>query len=304
MTNFIREVQMFVGPLSEVQGGGDKQQAIILKSSGLDSDLNIVFKVDKNTMGSPNFSTIEIHNLSTETRQALSKVKTNVELQAGYREGNTALQTIAIGSIASIISERIEGDIKMTVNAYDGAEGMGVGKFSKSYAGQVQLSKIVTDVANSIPGIQISSANIKLGTQPVGKKGMVLAGRSTTILNKLSRNWGFSWSVQNGVFKAIPDEAKAGATFEVSTELGNLLHVTPRIDNVLQTVTGVEITSILDPRLQPYDNVKLISTVAPELNNTYQITNLTHQGDVHGDVWTTVIQCLFNLGQIQPSEVT
>ena len=304
MSNFIREVQLFIGPLSEVEGGGNSQQAILLKSSGLDTELNISFKVDKNTMGSPNFSTITLYNLSTETRQALSKVKTNLQLQAGYKTGNTVLQTIAQGAIASVISERDDGDIKMTLNAYDGGEGLGVGRFSKSYQGQIALSKIVEDIAGTIPGVAVSNSNIVLGNQKVGAKGMTFSGRTKTILDKLARSWGFDWSVQNGVFKAIPDQASSNNTFEISTKLGNLLHVTPRIDNVLQTVTGIEITAVLDPRLQPYDNVKLISTVAPELNNTYKITNLTHQGDIRGDIWVTNVQCLFFFDQITPSGAT
>jgi hypothetical protein len=304
MSNFLREVQLFVGPLSEVEGGGDSKKAIILNSSGLDRELNISFKVDKNTMGSPNFSTITLYNLSTETRQALSKVKTNLQLQAGYKTGNSVLQTIAQGAIASVISERNDGDIKMTINAYDGGEGLGVGRFSKSYQGQIELGKIVKDIADTIPGASVSSSNIVLGNQKVGTKGMTFSGRTKTILDKLARSWGFDWSIQGGVFKAIPDQATSNNTFEVSTELGNLIHVTPRLDNVLQIITGIDITAVLDPRFQPYDSVKLVSTVAPELNNTYKITNLTHQGDIRGDVWTTTLQCLFFFDQITPSGVT
>lgn len=304
MSNFLREVQLFVGPLSEVEGGGNSEEAIVINSSGLDRDLNIEFKVDKNTMGSPNFSTITLYNLSTKTRQALSRVKTNIQLQAGYKTGNTTLQTIAQGAIASIISERDGGDVKLTINAYDGGEGLGLGRFSQSYQGQIELGKIVEDIAKTVPGVSVSKSNIVLGNQKVGTKGMTFSGRTKTILDKLARSWGFDWSIQNGVFKAITDQATSNNTFEISTELGNLLHVTPRIDNVLQTVTGIDITAVLDPRLEPYDNVKLVSTVAPELNNTYKITNLTHQGSIRGDIWVTNVQCLFFFDQITPSGAT
>lgn len=296
-------MQVFIGPLSEIQGGGDANQAIVIKSSGRFDEQRISFTVDRNTMGSPNFTRITIYNLTESTRQIIAKSGTNVLLQAGYKQGNLAIQTISRGAIASSISERSQGDVVTTINVYDGLQGLGVGRFSKSYNGQQKLSKIIGDIARQIPGVTVNSQEIQLGNQTLGKKGLSLNGRCNNLLDRLSRQWGFSWSIQNGVFKAIPDEATTGSTFDVSTELGNLLHTTPRIDNVLQVVTGVEIKSILDPRMQPFDKVNLTSSVSPSLNNTYQITNLTHAGDTHGVQWTTTMQCLYNIGQIQPSQV-
>lgn len=298
MSNFIREVQLFIGPLDEVQGGGSRTQAIVIKSSGKQNEQRLGFTVQKNTMGSVNSSQIVIYNLSQKTRQIIAKSGTNIILQAGYKQGNLTLQTIAKGSVSNTISERQGGDIITTINALDGAQGTAIGRFSNSYKGQIELSKIVEDVARKIPGVQVSKNEIKL-TDKMGKKGATFTGRCTHILDRLSRHWGFSWSIQNGVFKALPDESTSGNLFEISTKLGNLIHTTPRIDNVLQVVTGVEINSVLDPRIQPYDQVKLTSSVSPSLDGTYQITNLTHSGDTHGNQWVTNLQCLYNLGQIQ-----
>lgn len=298
MTNFIRQVQLFIGPLSEVQTPNTPNSALVLSSTGQDDELNINFQVEKNTMGTPNVCSIDIFNLSSATRQTISKVQTNFILQAGYLEGNLPLQTIAKGAIAATISSREGPNTRLTIKALDGAQGMGLGKFSKSYQKNIALSTIVKDVAQSIPGTEVDASNINIGTYQVGSGGLSLAGRSKDILDKLARQWGFDWSVQNRVFKAISDESSSGNTYQISSQLGNLLHITPRIDNVLQIVTGVDILAVLDPRLQPYDKIQVVSTVAPELNNTYKITNLTHTGQIRDNVWTTQLQCLFTLDQI------
>lgn len=298
--SYIREVQLFIGPLTEIQGGGDPNQAILIKSSGLSSDLNISFRVQKSIMGTPGFASIVVYNLTNETKQVLAKSKTNILLQAGYQQGENALQTIAQGAIASTQSERDGGDIKTTIISYDGLQGMGLAVSNKNYAKQVQLATIVKDLASDIKGVAVNTDEIKLDdTLQTGTKGMSLSGKTTDLLADLAHQYGFSWSVQSGVFKAVPDITSTGNIYDISSADGNLIHATPVISNVLQQITGVEITSVLDPRIQPYDFVNLTSTVNPQLNNKYYVQDVVHTGETHGEQWVTVIKTLLNPSQFE-----
>lgn len=299
--SYLREVQVFIGPLTESQGGGDTSQAIVVKSAGRDDEQRIVFKVNKSLVGN-NFSTISIFNLKSSTRQILQKQATNIILQAGYKDGPQSIRTIAIGSLSPTISSRQEGDIKTTFSAYDGLDGLSLGVFNNSYKGQVRLINIVKDLAASLPGVKVQDASVQIDDTTFGQKGIVLSGRSTNLLDKLAREWGFSWSIREGVFQAVSDQSAGGTSYPFSTESGNLLHVSPRLENVLQPITGIEITTLLDPRIQPNDQIVLNSSVMPELNNTYRVTNVIHSGDTHGQQWTSTIQCLFNLGLLQNAQ--
>ncbi len=297
--SYLRQIKLAIGPLQEDQGGGVEEQAILFETTGKATEQRINFVVKKDTMGGASFATINLYNLTKDTKQVIARSKTNIQLDAGYEQGDIKLQTIAQGGVTSSINSRpAGGDIITTVVAYDGIAGMGLGKFNQGYAGQVQLKTILKDVAGSLDGVTVDDASIKVSESTrVGTKGLVVTGRSTSILNKLAQRWGFSWFVQNGTFHAIEDQTTTGNVYLISNENNNLINASPRIDNIYQIITGVDVTTVLDPRLQPFDFIELVSQVNPQLNNTYKITNITHSGDSHGGQWTTNIQCLLTTGQ-------
>jgi hypothetical protein len=298
---FIRQAQLLIYPIAESVDTADTVQAIVIDSSGLPDELRMVFRIEKNicSLGMPNVFEISIYNLSNATKQLLSKQATAIEFQLGYKEGLDGVVKVARGGISTVASDREEGDIKTSITCFDGLAGLAEANSSRSYVGSIALAKIVKDLANDIPGIEVSELNIKLdNTKAVGSKGRVFAGRTSSILNKLAREFGFNWSIQLGVFKVVQDNFTEGNLYQISTAAGNLINASPRLDNVNQIINGVDITTILDPRIQPGDLIELTSTVNPVLNNRYQITSISHIGDTHGDTWVSEIQCLLNDAQV------
>lgn len=298
---YIRQAQLFIYPLSEALGGGSAAQAIVIKSSGLSDDLRMTFRIEKNigSLGMPNVFEITIYNLSSATKQLLSKQATNIELELGYEEGLAGVVKVARGGISTVASERDEGNIRTTLTCFDGLAGIAEANSGKSYVGSTIVAKIVKDLADDIPGVEVSELNIKLSNNLItGTKGRVLSGRTSCLLDKLAREYGFNWSIQLGVFKVLQDDFTQGNLYTISTKAGNLMNASPRLDNVNQVINGVDITTILDPRIQPGDLVQLESTVNPVLNNTYVVTTITHVGDTHGDAWVSEIQCLLNDAQV------
>lgn len=298
---FIRRAQLFIYTIAETIADADTAQAIVIDSSGLSDELRMVFRIEKNIgyMGMPNVFEISLYNLSNATKQLLSKEAIAIEFQLGYEEGLDGVVKVARGGISTVSSERDEGDIKTTITCFDGLAGIAEANSSRSYLGSIALAKIIKDLASDIPGVEVSEYNIKLdNNKVVGSKGRVFSGRTSTILDKLAREFGFNWSIQLGVFKVLQDDFTQGNLYQISTQAGNLINASPRLDNVNQVINGIDITTVLDPRIQPGDLIELTSTVNPVLNNTYQITTITHIGDTHGDTWVSEIQCLLNDKQL------
>lgn len=295
--SFIRQSQVFIFPLSEASGIKNKSSAIVLSSSGLDTELRIVFTVSKNlmAMGMPNTLQVSFYNLASATKQFLSKKSSAFLLEAGYKEGGVPLQTVATAGISSVISKREKEDIVTTIFGYDGQAGLAASVSSKAYQGVTQLKQIVADLADDIEGVEVSDAGLLIDESIMtGSKGRVLTGRTSTLLQKLAREFGFSWSINNGIFKAVQDTFTSGDLFVISSKAGNLINVSPRIDNIVQRVVSVEINSIFDPRINAGDLVRVESEATPLANGTYQVTNVTHVGDTHSDAWNTNITCMLN----------
>jgi hypothetical protein len=294
---FIREAQLFILPLSEAQGGGPVDQAVVINSKGRKDDLRIDFRIRKNLVatGMPNSIEVSVYNLSHATRQLLSKSATNIEFQVGYQEGNVKLQTVAKGGIASVVTVREGADYRTTIFCYDGLDGLAQAVSQKAFVGNTILNNIVQELAKDIAGVEVSEVDIKIDSGiVVGTKGRVFSGATPSILDKLAREFGFNWFIQNGVFKALQDGFVGGQTYRIGSDTGNLLSATPTVDNINQVVSGIDIQTVLDPRINAGDSVTLVSKINDFINGTYQTTFVTHIGDTHGQVWQTNIQCLFN----------
>lgn len=300
--SYIRKAQVLVSPLRESLGISNRNNAVVLNSTGLYDDLRIVFTVQKNimAMGQPNTLQVSFYNLAQETKQLLSKQATAFLLELGYERGATPLQTVASAGISSVTSKREGAAIVTTVFGYDGQDGLAQAVSNKAYRGVTQLKQIVADLAADIPGIEVSVGNINIDDGlTTGSKGRVLTGRTSNLLQRLAREFGFSWTIDTGVFKAIADTLTNGNLFNVSSTNGNLMSATPRIDNVVQRFFGIDIATVLDARINPGDLVRLDSTVNPQINGVYQATSVVHVGDTHANVWSTNITCLLNQEQIQ-----
>ena len=292
MASFIREIQLKIGPLKEKDSNDDSTKSLIIKSSGLDNEFNIDFQIVK-TLATV-VTTIQVYNLSEATRQTIAQPALSVIVQAGYRQGDLPLQTIAQGAIESVVDTRVEGDIKTTIKFVDGLSGLAIGKFTRSYRGQQKVSTIVKDVATNLPGIKVSADNIKVDAL-TGKKGRVLAGKASDVLDSLGRSYGFTWGVRNKVFVALDDQKTSGKTFSISAASGSLLRASPLLQNILQIKVGVEIETLLHPQINPNDKIQLNSLVNPSLNHsTYKVTGISHSAGIRStSSWNTTIQCLF-----------
>ena len=284
---FIRQASVYVGPLPEFAGGGALGDAIRLDGDGSRESFAISFSVKKTLLSNPNTSTITITNLGRPVRDALQQRGLAVRLLGGYRD--TGVRTLASGSLLSALPVRNGTDIDTTFTMLDGYGGMSRGVYQRTFDGRIPIRDVVADAATRLPGVTVGNIDVDGFT---GSRGRVFNGKTTDVLNALAEQYGFSWSVQNGVFQALQDNRASTRVFRISAEEGNLIDAQPQLSGPFQERTGITIVAYLNPILRPGDTVDLRSTVNPQLNGRYKVHTLSFDGTTTSGDWTMSIESL------------
>lgn len=279
------------------------------------SGLRVSFSVEKNSIGSANKSKVEIYNLATQSRQSIGKA-TVIRLNVGY---NGLTDTLITGIVhpKGLASKRSGGDIITTMEIGDGESAIMLNRLDKAYPPGTTLATVLGDLgtAMSIPvdgspvgvsaGISLGIPNITFG------RGLSLTGTCRESLNMLLKNYGLTWSVQNGALSIIPLQAHHGATaIVVSSGVSanpygpssfSLRESTGLLGTPSTNGNFTEFTALLNPRLVPNALVQLKSENTA-LNKFYKIMSAHYEGDTHDSKWQVKCQCVpINAVQLQTS---
>lgn len=287
----LRQAEVIIGPLADYEGRGVPSEGIRIYSSGAIDELKVQFSVTKTIGGAPNKLDLIITNLKEATRNRIRKQLTRVEISAGYLEGEGAgLRRVASGGILSSVPARDGAEILTNITVLDGLGGATRGVYRRSFGPKVLLNDIVSDVAQAMPGVEVGPVNLP---GAIGLSGRTFAGRAAEILDDLADQWGFSWSVQDGVFQAVLDTQPLGTIHTLSFRDGSLREARPLLSGPMQIQTGVEILGALNPRVKPGEQIRVESGVNSSLNGVYTVHEHDLAGDTHGDEWSSTFRSLF-----------
>jgi len=281
----IRQVQVRIGPFKDYEKKGTKS-AIVIDSNGLSSDLRIDFSVNKHITGSPNETQLTLTNLSQNTRNALQQQGLSVELYGGYV--GQELNLISKGGILAAPTQRAGSEIVTTIYVMDGMGASLRSFYNKSYTGSIAVSTIIKEIAEKMEGVTIGEINV---TGKLANKGRIFNGRAIDSLDSLARAFGFSWSIQNNVFQAIDDDKSSKKLYSITPE-DNLISISPLLNGVIKAQVGVQIETVLNPKITPGDTVKVTSNVSPNLNGKYVIDECQIGGSTHGSDWKMSLKSL------------
>lgn len=273
---FLRYCELVVGPLADWQGGGSAREAVRIRADGTTARLRVAFQSSKSLTGDPNKTEITIYNLGEGLRRAFRNNLTRVQVVAGYEDNPEVL--VATGALTGAVTSRSGPDIVTKLSILDGFGGMVRGAVARSYTGVTSLEQVVREAAATMPGVNVDRVQV---TGRLPPKGLHLAGASTSQLNKLADQFGFSWSVQNGTFQAVMDDRDTGEQFSYTSN-GNLMALSPLLNGPTQSEAGIELTAKFDARVKPGDRLRVQSTLNPELSGTYKATSVTLDFDSHG----------------------
>jgi len=276
--DFLRYCELIVGPLAEWQGGGSTSEAIRIIADGSSRGLRVVFNANKTVTGDPNKIDIAIWGLSQKTMQSIRGNLTKIQLLAGYSSSADSAGIVASGSILSAIPERQGADVVLKITALDGYGGMVRGAYTRAFSGGTPIASVVRDIASSMPGVTVGDIQVDGN---LFQKGQQFSGSSTEQLNKLGDQYGFSWSVQDGVIQAVMDQKDTGREFFFTSER-NLISAVPLLNGPTAENVGVEIVAKFDARMKPGDRMTIDSLINPALNGSYKSTSVNLAFDSHG----------------------
>lgn len=276
--DFLRYCEVIIGPLADWQGGGAVSQAVRIVADGTMRNLRVAFSAQKGITGSPNTLDMEITGLSLQTMQSVRGNLSRIQVIAGYQTAADSAAIVASGAILAAIPQMRGPDAVLVIKALDGYGGMVRGAYSRAFDGRTPVSTVVADMAAALPGVTVGQIDVD---GQLFQKGQQFAGPTTAQLNRLADQYGFSWSVQDGIFQAISDRRDTGRVFAFTSER-NLISAVPVLNGPLAANVGVEIEAKFDARMKPGDRMVIDSRVNPALNGSYKATSVGLSFDSHG----------------------
>jgi hypothetical protein len=281
---FERRVQVDV-----VRGGS----LIALRVEGL----RVAFDVQKDAKQSSNTARVQVYNLAPETRARFQELTDSIIIRAGYSD--ESIDEIFHGDIVSVSHPKTGPDVITTIEANDGQRALRSSTSSFSYGEGAGLKQVIQDVAKSL-GLPVKSEDyLKLLTDDKFLQGFTFHGRTRDALNKVTERAGLEWSIQGNQLQIL----KRGGVVPVDSSRIPLLspdHGLIGSPERMQRITdespekkppGWRIKSILLGRLEPGGQIGLQSADIPK-PMAYRIETVHHQGDTHGDDFTTLTEAL------------
>jgi hypothetical protein len=287
---FIRQCALYVWP---TQTPAATTSAMKFFGDGSLSSYYLRFRINRQLIGIPSESEIVLKNLKPATRAALATQQCAVRLDAGWAD--YGIQTIFMGNLLSAVSERQGPDITTTLKCMTGLPAFTESVVTQTYGAGTPVSVVVKDLAGKLPGVTIDQARISsvLASESIGFGGLSFACMTREALDRLANQYGFSWSVQDGVFQALTDgQSSSKPALLLSSKDGTLMNVVPVLYGPLQFVTGVRAKALLVPNVLPGDPVKIHSDILPPTLNdqTYTVHFATYQGSTAEDEWTMTLE--------------
>lgn len=260
-----RALELIIGPFKESEGKTIRSGSISILSTGSKDTFKIHAKITKKITNYSTISTISVWNLSKDTINRLRTPGLSVRLMSGYENGN--METLYVGGIVGVTVERRNNDIVTNLLCRMGSENLLNAQFSKTYSSGALLSNVIKDIASSIEGITIDPTMIRIGGT-IGRSGWSFMGNAIEALNRLGYQFGFSWTIDNGVFVSYPD-GQGKETGIVLDENSGLKKVSPQLFGIFQFQKGIDVESVYIQGVGPFKTYTINSRVNPELNGDY-----------------------------------
>jgi hypothetical protein len=255
----------------------------------------IKFEINKSDRAKENTAKIEVYNLSPQTRKAITDEDSLIRVFAGYSQYK-GLVEIGQGDISKVRHNRDKTEVVTEIFLSEGFSYFKSTPVSIGYAydTKASLSQILDKL---LAQSKLKFRMIDVDESKVADMGYSDVGSIDQVLDNLSMQFNFTWSVQNGV--VIIKGNKTTRRTEVlllSPESGLIVHP-ESVKEVSKKLEKSEITklarrvsqvqSLLQPSLQVHDIVKIQSA---EMNGNYEIQKIKHVGDTHGNDWYSTLE--------------
>jgi hypothetical protein len=254
----------------------------------------IKFEINKSALAKENTAKIEVYNLSPQTRKAITDEDSLIRVFAGY-SAYKGLVEIGQGDISKVRHNRDKTEVVTEIFLSEGLSNFKSNPVSIGYAydTKASLSQILDKL---LAQSKLKFRMIDVDESKVADMGYSDIGSIDQVLDNLSVQFNFNWSVQNGVVIIKGNKiVKRTEVLLLSPESGLILHP-EAVKEVSKKLEKSEITklakrvsqvqSLLQPSLQIHDLIKIKSA---EVNGLYAIQKIKHIGDTHGNDWYSTL---------------
>lgn len=260
---------------------------------GLRVSFDVKRKLKTASANATNTATVQIWNLSAETRARLLEKNRKVLLFAGYKDGE-GIELLFEGTIVSVNHDRQLPDVVTRIESHDGEGTLRTAHLSKSYKEGASASQILKDVIKSLglPTSFVAKFEDKKFLQ-----GFAHHGPAKDAMDKMCKSLGLEWSIQNGFTQVLkqnePDNTDKALI--LITDKSGLIGSPERLKQIQddpnkdKNPNGYTIKSLLQPRLNPGSHVAVQSREI-KLVTSFRVENVNHKGDTHGQDWTSEIE--------------
>ena len=258
------------------------------------SGLKISFVINKSVISTPNLAQITVHNPNDETLSTMQRKFTRVTFNAGY-VGNKRL--LFTGQIRNVLQGRAATERTATIYSGDGQQAWQNARINKTYAPNVNMKTVIRDLISTFTGTTEGDLE-GIPNVPDKLLGQTYSGSSKDVLDELATEYGFDWSIQDGVVVTTPKNS--GLT---STQAVLINRQTGMLNSPTLTEIGADVTTLLNPLLLPNTlfriesqgtNVAIGNLNFRELPRTkaeglYKVLSVEFKGDNRQGDWTSTV---------------
>lgn len=277
-----------------------KRQIKIIIAEFETEDIRINFNIEKSLIGYPNLGNIKIYNLSENSRNKIEEKGLQVQLFAGHID--TGAPLLFSGDIINVVHLKNGPDWISEIFAADGINILSTSTINKTLPAGANTEQIYNELISQMEGI---SKGVTEGLKNClsGKKSLLrelqLSGNVKDWLDKISKDCGFDYSVNEGIIETAPTDLPLSDVPPVIINQASGMIGSPE-----RTEIGINVKNILLPTLKLGRTIKVesISTKInignlffrkiPPIKNEgiYRIDKLTHIGDNYDNLWETTVQ--------------
>ena len=281
-------------------------------------NLRMVFHVEKTSSSEPNRCTLDIYNLSQDSRDRISHMENSiVVISAGYKEANN-IETLFRGRIDFYAHKLMPPDIVTKIEASDGGEfyqdviSIGIADKTVSQVFKEVMAKLKWPQKNLIDDIKFQMEDPEMNR-------LCFTGFGKDILDILAQRGRFNWSFQNGATKLIlsdfddkstpliltPETGTIGVPEKTDKESVRTKRLPKEIEAERKKEPGYIVTTLLKPSAEPGGRAFMKSDFL-DIDSRFPIGDVVHDGDNYGEGWTSKIKLLISSNidkKIVPAEI-
>lgn len=249
------------------------------------ADLRVQFSIVKTLGQHPNTCKITISNLAEATRASVQKKPLAIRLDAGY-DGD--LRRLFAGDLRWAASKQDGATWLTELTGGDGDRAYRYGFASRSFRAGTDVKTVLAEAAKSA-GLRIptSIAEARELLDQVAT-GITLHEPSRDALTKILKPKGLDWSIQDGSLQVLRSgEARPGSALLVSVDTGMIGSPEYGAPKKAGAAPVLSVTSLLYPEVSPGGTIEVFSR---SVRGFFRVEQVKHDGDTHGDEWTTTIE--------------